>query len=201
MERFAATGDDVAARQAKVAAAGRACSVLKRLCDDDDFNNMLMSIQEHVKQQGTNVSAVVAGTLPPSVPGTPSNPLFRDVEIQLLQFAGLPQPLAQIHVDGAIDAYNADPNGWQSRIENPLIFLGDLRQLRDASCLTVDVLSQGIRHERSRQRWKKLLTFGLGGTVIVAINGIGTAVLGPAGVAASAAIGSAALGVAVQLVS
>lgn len=82
-----------------------------------------------------------------------------------------------------------------------MMFLDGLRQLRDASCLTADLLAQGIRHERSRQRWKKLLTFGLGGTVIVAVNGIGTALLGPAGVAASAAIGSAAVGVAVQLVS
>jgi hypothetical protein len=201
MERFVAIGDDAAARQSKVAAVLRACSTLRRLCCDDDFVNMLITMQEQATQQDKDISLVVAGTLPPQVSGAPSNATFRDAEIQLLKLAGLPEMLAQTHVDGAIAAYHADPVGSQNRIKNTMILLGDLRQLRDASCLTADLLSQGIRNERSRQRWKKLLTFGLGGTVIVAVNGVGTALLGPAGVAASGAIGSAAVGVAVQLVS
>ena len=80
-----------------------------------------------------------------------------------------------------------------------MTFLDDLRQLRDASCQSADLLGQGIRRQQSRQRWKKLLTFGLGGTIIVVANGAGTALLGPIGVAASGAIGSAAVGVAAQL--
>jgi hypothetical protein len=109
--------------------------------------------------------------------------------------------LAQTHVDQAIAAYQENQTAAYDLMRNPMKFLDDLRQLRDLSCQTADLLSQGIRREQSRQRWKKILTFGLGGTVIVVVNSVGTAVLGPIGVAASGAIGSAAVGVAAQLLS
>jgi hypothetical protein len=201
MERFVAIGDEAAARQSKVAAALRSCSTLQRLCGDDDFHGMLMTMQEQVAQHEAAIPNVIAGTLQLATAGASSIATFYDAEIQLLQLAGLPQLLAQTHIAGATAEYYLQPSGWQDRVKNPMKFLADLRQLRDASCLTADLLSQGIRHERSRQRWKKLLTFGLGGMVIVTANGVGTALLGPAGVAASAAIGSAAVGAAVQLVS
>jgi hypothetical protein len=195
MERFAATGDDAAARESKIAAVLRACSTLRRLCDYDDFYHVLSTMQEHVMNQANSIPGQVSG------PGTVGYGTFRDVEVQLLQLAGLPGVLAQTHVDAAITAYQENPTGAQDRLRNPMTFLGDLRQMRDTTCLTADLLSQGIRQERSRQRWKKLLTFGLGGTLIVAVNSVGTVLLGPAGVAASGAIGSAAVGIAVQLIS
>jgi hypothetical protein len=126
---------------------------------------------------------------------------FRDNEIQLLQVAGLPEILAHEHVDAAIAAYNTSPDSALHRLQTPMLMLSDLRRLRDASCQTADLLSSGIRQQQSRQRWKKILTFGLGGTLIVTVNSIGTALLGPPGVAASGAIGSAALGVAAQFLS
>lgn len=197
MDRFAAVGDDEAARRSKVAAASRACSVLKRLCDDSDFHRILGTMQVQVTTQENNISPVVNGYLP----DRKISASFRDAEIELLQLAGLPKLLAQLQVDSAVAAFSSETADWQDRIKNPMTFLADLRQLRDASCLSADLLAQGIRHERSRERWRKILTFGLGGTLIVVANGVGTVLLGPVGVAASGAIGSAAIGVAVQLVS
>jgi hypothetical protein len=197
MERFAEVGDDDAARESKVAAVSRACSVLKRLCDDEDFHSILITMQGEVTAHEASISTVVDGYLPDRT----SNASFRDFEIEVLQLAGLPKLLARLHIDEAAAAYNREPGGWQDRMKNPMTFLSDLRRLRDASCLTADLLAQGTRHERSRERWRKLLTFGLGGTLIVVANGVGTALLGPVGVAASGAIGSAAIGVAAQLVS
>jgi hypothetical protein len=174
-------------------AAGRACSTLRRLCDDDDFHHVLMNMQEQLTQQPEpSISGWISGTPAPS---------FRDLEVDLLQLAGLPVTLAQTHVDQAIAAYQENQTAAYDLMRNPMKFLDDLRQLRDLSCQTADLLSQGIRREQSRQRWKKILTFGLGGTVIVVVNSVGTAVLGPIGVAASGAIGSAAVGVAAQLLS
>src|SRR5579871_3236204 len=50
MERFAATGDEAAAQKAKVAAAMRCCSTLRRLCDDDDFLQMLVTMKNRVER-------------------------------------------------------------------------------------------------------------------------------------------------------
>jgi hypothetical protein len=198
MERFAALGDEGAARQSKLAATMRSCATLRMLCDDDDFIQMLIPMAVNVRELASTVPINFSETtiLSTNVPSA-----FRDIEIQLLQVAGLPEFLARAHVDAAIAAYNENPTEALSRIQDPLIFVNELRLLRDASCQTADIISQGIRQQRSRQRWKKLLTFGLGGTMIVAVNGVGTAVLGPIGVAASGAIGSAAVGVAAQLLS
>jgi hypothetical protein len=194
METFAAAGNYEAARQSKLAAAARGCSTLRRLCDDDDFHKVLMTMQEQLTQLGgqeKSISDWISGT----------SPSFRDLEVELLELAGLPLVLAQTHVDQAIAAFQADQTAAYNLMRNPMKFLGDLRQLRDLSCQTADLLSQGIHREQSRRRWKKILTFGLGGTLIVVVNGISTAVLGPIGVAASGAMGSAAVGVAAQLVS
>jgi hypothetical protein len=71
--------------------------------------------------------------------------------------------------------------------------------LRDATRPGVDMLAPSLRRATSRARWRKLLTYRLGGTVIVAANGLGTALLEPAGIAASQVIGSAAVRVAAAL--
>lgn len=194
METFLATGDEAAARRSKVMAAQRSCSVLRRLCDDDDFNQVLLTMQANVTPQEPDIASHISGT-----PGNPSS--FREFEIQLLELAGLPEILAVKHVDNAVAAYWADSTSSVNRMQNPMIFMGDLRRLRDVSCQSADLLSQGLRQDQSRQRWKKLLTYGLGGTVIVVANSIGTALLGPVGVAASGVIGSAAVGAAVSSLS
>jgi hypothetical protein len=194
MERFAATGDERAAQESKLAAAMRSCSTLRMLCDDDDFIQTLMDMAQHANDPNNNVQDYISGNTSPTFS-------FRDNEIEMLQIAGLPELLAREHVDAAISAYNGGPGAALARLQNPMLMLNDLRRLRDASCQTADVLSSGIRQQRSRQRWKKMLTFGLGGTLIVTVNSIGTALLGPPGAAASGAIGSAAVGVAVQFLS
>lgn len=190
METFTAVGNDNAAAQAKVAAATRTCLTLQRLCDDDAFHSTLMTMQEHAQEMGATVASHVHGS---TDSGT-----FRDVEVQLLELIGLSRALAERHVDSAIAAYDGTPAEALARIQNPMRFLADLRSIRDASCELKDVLSLGVRRQQSRTKWRKILTFGLGGTAIVAANALGTAILGPAGVAASGAVGSAAVGVAVQ---
>lgn len=199
MERFAAIGNEAAAQESKVAAAMRVCTALRRLCDDNDFIEMLIEMGKLHGEVDDNrlidpefIDHVISH-------GFDNRP-FRDIETQLLQIAGLTGARAEAHVDAAIKAYHQNSSGALERLENPMAFLVDLRTLREASCLTADFLSQNIRQEQARQRWRKLLTFGLSGTLIVAANSIGTVLLGPIGVAASGAIGSAAVGVAVQLV-
>jgi hypothetical protein len=198
MERFAATGDEIAAQQAKVAAATRCCVTLRRLCDDDDFLQMLVAMRKHLEElRSSNTSGSIEGDIQDQISTQP----FRDTEVQLLQLSGLPESSARNHVDTAITAYIKNPASALERLADPMAFLSELRKLRDSSCLTAELLSQSIRQQQTRQRLKKLLTFGLSGTLIVIVNGVGTAVLGPVGVAASQALGSAALGVAAQFLS
>jgi hypothetical protein len=195
IETSIATGDEIAARRSKVNAAQRSCLVLGRLCDDDDFNQVLLTMQADIVKQESQINSRISET------SSANQASFRELEIQLLELAGLPETLAERHVDNAITAYWADQTNSLERMRNPMIFMRDLSRLRDVSCQTVDLLSQGLRQEQSRRRWKKLLTYGLGGTAIVVANSIGTALLGPVGVAASGALGSAAVGVAASLLS
>ena len=192
MEQFAAVGNAEAAAMAKVAAATRACGAFRRLCDDPDFRQLLMEMPQHAaKLADRNLTMlpdqnVAAGS-------------FRDVEMTLLELIGLTRPLAYKHVDAALEAFRADPSGAVDRTQNPARLLDDLRTLRDATCQSADLLAMGVRRDASRSRWRKILTYGLGGTVIIAANGLSVAVLGPVGVAVSQAVGSAAVGVAVPL--
>jgi hypothetical protein len=193
LEGFAALGDESAAGRAKVMAVTKTCSTFSRLCDDDRFHNVLMRMQREADEHAASVQQTVTGSA--------NGVAFWELEVQLLELAGLSRLLAEQHVDRAIDAYNADPSGSMLRLQNPMVFLGDLRTLRDATCQSADLLAAGVRRQQSRARWKKILTFGLGGTLIVTANGIGTAFLGPGGVAASGAIGSAAVGAAVPMIA
>jgi len=193
MERFAATGDEMAAQQAKVAAAMRCCGILRRLCDDDEFLEMLVTRGRYARVPDSTLDAGTVGSATelnaserePEISDRIRIPGFREIEIQLLQLVGLPEILAQTHIDIAITEYQEHPFRALRRLQDPVTFLRDLRQLRDASCLTADSLSQSLRERKTRQRLKKLLTFGLSGILIVTANGIGTAMLGPGGVAAS----------------
>jgi hypothetical protein len=217
MERFAATGNEIAAQESRVAAASRCCSALRRLCDDDDFLQILVSMGNLISERESEDGIPNATTRrmadtndEPTISDQINAVLsderfrygsFRELEIQLLQISGLPEILAEAHIDAAHKAYYRNPDSAIERLQNPMTFLSNLRALREASCLSADFLSESLRNRKARQRWKKLLTFGLSGTLIVAANSAGTAILGPVGVAASAAIGSAAVGVAAQFVS
>jgi hypothetical protein len=53
----------------------------KRLCDDDGFYSVLITMQEQVEQQQSNIPSVVTGTLLSPVSGAPSNATFGNVEI------------------------------------------------------------------------------------------------------------------------
>lgn len=124
---------------------------------------------------------------------------FREMEVQILELVGLSRTLAEQHVGAAIDAYNTDPSGSISRLQNPMALLRDVRALRDAACQSAELISSGIRRQQSRDRWKRVLTLGLGGTLLVTANALGAALIGDGGQAASGAIGSAAVGAALPL--
>lgn len=201
MERFTATGDEISAQQAKVAAAMRCCSTLRRLCDDGEFVRMLVAMGTAARgtTPGRKLSVEEVDVLA-QLQEHIDTPHFRDIEIELLQISGLPGKLAETHIDLAVAAFHQHPESAMERLANPAVFLEDLDKLRDASCHTAQLLSQSVRQQRTRQRLKKLLALGLGGTLIAAVNGAGTALLGPIGVAASGALGSAAIGVALEVV-
>jgi hypothetical protein len=204
MEGFAGIGDQGAAAKAKVLAATQACSAMTRLCDDDRFHEALEQVHIEVGEHSSKVHNVINGQLTGAVPGNGEGKTqnwFRTVEVQLLELSGLARSLAQQHTDAAIAAFLSDPQPSLTRAQNPMSFLGDVRSLRDAMCQSADLISANVGKEQSRRRWKRLLAFGLGGTLIVTVNAAGTAVLGPAGVAASGAIGSAAVGAAVTMVA
>lgn len=191
MERFAAVGKMEDAAQAKVAAAMRACNSLRNVCDDADFRQLLMVMPGNAHklprdQQSPLDTQLAFGS-------------FRDVEIALLELIGLNHVLAEKHVIDAAAAFTANPQAAMTRIEDPAALLDDLRALRDATCQSADVLAMGVQREASRTRWRKILAYGLGGTVIIAVNGFATTLLGPVGVAVSQAIGCAAVGVAAPL--
>lgn len=217
MERFVATGNEIAAQQSRIAAAMRCCTALRRICDDDNFLEVLMSMRDLVsvppaanltprvdanRRSGTQASFFSFGEVDDIITGgILRNSSFRELEVQILRIAGLPEILADAHVDAAIDAYRRNPVVAFERLQDPMVFLTSLRSLREASCLSADFLLESIRQQQTRQRYKKLVTFGLSGTLIVAANSVATALLGPIGVAASGAIGSAAVGVAAQFLA
>jgi hypothetical protein len=198
MEASIAIGDQAAAANSKVKAASVACQVLRQLSEDDEFRDVLMTMQSETVVHQQEIPAYLRGEAPVTSPG---NRPFRDVEVSLLRIAGLTEQLAQKHVDNAIAMFDAEPTRALDRMTNPMILLRDLKSLQEATCQSADLLSQGLRQQRSRQRWVKILTFGVGGTLIVAANAAGTALLGPVGIATSGAIGSAAIGAGVQLLS
>ena len=52
----------------------------------------------------------------------------------------------------------------------PEMLLREVQAVRDAVCMTADLLAMGIQSDKSRRRWKKILLNGPGGTVIVGAN-------------------------------
>lgn len=189
VDRLAAVDDGRGAAKARVAAATLACKAFARVCDDADFRQRMMELQVHTVPLPLDEASLSSLATQFSD--------FRNAEVAVLELVGLTRELAEKHVDAAIEASKATDRLPHSagRIQ----LLDDLRALRDATCQGADILALGVRRETSRARWRKILTYGLGGTVIVAANGLGTALLGPAGAAASQAIGSAAVGVAATL--
>lgn len=190
VDRLVAVDDTRGAAKARVAAATLACKAFTRVCDDADFRQRMMELQVHASQ------------LPPGGPNLSdmSTPFsdFRSAEVAVLELVGLTRELAEKHVEVAIAAFESNRPSAAHQ-PDPRSLLDDLRELRDATCQGADMLALGIRRDASRARWRKILTYGLGGIVIVTANGLGAALLGPVGVAASQVIGSAAVGVAATL--
>lgn len=119
---------------------------------------------------------------------------FRVAEIAVLQMAGLHRSLAEKHVDAAVAEYE------QVAPPRPAV---SLRQVLDrieaverALAHAETVLPLVMNQPSQRKKWRKLVTYGLGGTLIVAANAGAAVLLGPVAAAVSAAVGSAAVGAA-----
>ncbi|NAZ87298.1 hypothetical protein [Kineococcus indalonis] len=195
MDRCAGLGDLHGAGLAKQAAARRTCRALGLLCDDADFRELLMAMPERARQAQDPVGGVPD-------PAELHGPLgtFRDTEVALLQLVGLSRALADRHVDAAIAAFTESPQAW-TRMQDPAALLRDLRTLRDATCTSADMLAAGVQREASRARWRKILTYGMGGCLLIAADGAAELLLGVPMTALSEAVGGAAVGVAAPLSS
>ena len=181
-----------AATRAKLAAANTACRVLTDICGDAAFLRDLQMLSQHAAKHGNQV--------PSTIEKNTTFDEFLAREVQLLRLAGLTEGLARQHVEqGATEYRNQRHAGEQEdtaleRIQNPAMLLDALRELRDVTCTSADLLAMGVRNAQSRSRWRRIVTFGVGGSLIVASNALAIPLLGPAAAAVSGAIGSAAIG-------
>jgi hypothetical protein len=207
MEMYARLEDWAAARSAKLGAANIACRTLRRVSKDGEFAAQLRQLSAHARECEQQVLSAVPASGGPSAAATPAAaavtnnnpewPAFLEKEVELLQLVGLTHELAQEHVSRGREAFMTDPKAHLAKAQNPEQFMDLLEMLGDEVCLTADVVALGIRSAKSRQRWKKILVNGVGGTLILGANAGATVLLGPLGVAISGGLGSAAVGVAV----
>jgi hypothetical protein len=190
VERLAAAGDLASAVDTALMVTQRSAAALRATLADAELRQQLVTsmapedpvsppvgIQNYMVTMGQNRS----------VP-------FRDAEITVLHLAGLPRALAEKHVDAAVTEYETlaaprppvDLHQVLDRIEAVQRAVADVEA----------VLPFAVNHPPQRLRWRKLVTYGLGGTLIVAANAGASLVLGPVAAAVSGAVGSAALGAA-----
>ena len=147
--------------------------------------------------QGDAAYPVAAAPEAPSTKWTE----FLAKETEILQILGMSAEMAKAHISIGHEAYAVDPKQHLAMAQTPEQFMALLEMLRDDVCTSADAIALGIRHEKSRKRWKKVLVNGISGTLVVGANAAGTVLLGPLGVAISGALGSAAVAVAVEAVN
>jgi len=210
MEMYARLENWPAARSAKLAAATTACRTLRRACGDREFAVQLRQLALHATQHGKQVLTVVpdlpvkGNTASPAAgPPIPSQEWaeFVEKETALFRVLGMSAESAEALLSLGHEALKSDPHHDLSVAQSPERFMELLETLRDDVCISADVIALGIRHERSRKRWKKILVNGVSGVCIVGANAAATVLLGPLGVAISGALGSAAVAVAAEAVN
>jgi hypothetical protein len=211
VEMYARLENWSAARTASLAAVTTACRTLRRVCADREFSLGLRQLSLHASQQESHVLNVVP--VPPlqgdaaypvaAAPEAPSTKWteFLAKETEILQILGMSAEMAKAHISIGHEAYAVDPKQHLAMAQTPEQFMALLEMLRDDVCTSADAIALGIRHEKSRKRWKKVLVNGISGTLVVGANAAGTVLLGPLGVAISGALGSAAVAVAVEAVN
>jgi hypothetical protein len=186
-----------AAARAKLTAANTACRVLTDICRDPAFLRELQVLSQHATAHGNQV--------PSTMDDSNAFNEFLTREVQLLRLAGLSEELARQHLEQGATEYRKQQQPTRDialeRIQNPVMLLDALGELRDATCTSADLLAMGVRNAQSRSRWRKVVTFGVGGSLIVASNALAIPLLGPAAAAVSGAVGSAAIGAGVTELS
>lgn len=189
VERLTATGELASAADTALLVTQRSAAALQATLADAELREQLVmamgpdptpppaQIQNYLVAFGDNRS-------------TP----FRDAETALLQLVGLRRSLAEKHVDAAVAEYE------QQAAPRPPAELHQIMDRIDAVQRAITdveaVLPFAVNHPPQRLKWRKLVTYGLGGTLIVAANAGATIILGPVAVGVSGAVGSAALGAA-----
>jgi len=190
VERLAAAGESASAVHIALQATRRSAAALQATLADAELRENLVTLMTPDAEPPPPPS--ISSYLVPL--GGNANVPFRVAEIAVLQLAGLHRSLATKHVDAAITEYEQFVPPRSSV---------DLRQVLDqieaaerSIAQTATILPLVISQPPQRLRWRKLVTYGLGGTLIVAANAGAATILGPVAAAVSAAVGSAALGAA-----
>jgi hypothetical protein len=190
VERLAAAGEQASAVDTALQVTRRSAVALRATVTDAELReNLVTSMTSFDSPLPTpsiqNYAITVGGN---------ESVTFRVAEIAILQMAGLRRSLAEKHVDAAISEYE--------QLAPPRSSIG-LRQILDR----IEAVERAVAHAETvlpfvisqppqRLKWRKLVTYGLGGTLIVAANAGAAVILGPVAAAVSAAVGSAAIGAA-----
>ncbi len=190
VERLAAAGELASAVDTALQVTRRSAAALRATVADAELRENLV----------TSMTPLDSPLPPPSIQnyaitvGGNESVTFRVAEIAVLQMAGLRRSLAEKHVDAAIAEYEqlAPP---RSSVDLHQV-LDRIEAVQHAVAHAETVLPFVINQPPQRLKWRKLVTYGLGGTLIVAANAGAAVVLGPVAAAVSAAVGSAALGAA-----
>jgi hypothetical protein len=203
LERTVATrsGDLASVHQLDLRAAGIGCATMDKVLEELKFSEnfdelMPPNVDAFLRGSETLHNVSVEDSNPPSPQASETMDLdqFLNLEVYLLEIAGLSERLAADHVVKSLRQYRAlDPRPAPT---SQAIFT-ELNSARDKVCARFDELLAAKRlaeREGNRRRRLKLLTSVIGGTLIVAANTAATAMVFPPAAAASVALGSGAVG-------
>ncbi|GIE88168.1 hypothetical protein [Actinoplanes regularis] len=191
VERLAAAGESASAVDTALLVTRRSAAALRASVADAELRENLVTSMTPPDSPLPPPPGLHNFTVP--VGGNRTVP-FRVAEIAVLQLAGLRRSLAEKHVDAAIAEYER-VGAARAAVDLHQV-LDRIEAVQRAIAHAETVLPFVINQPPQRLRWRKLVTFGLGGTLIVAANAGAAVVIGPVAAAVSAAVGSAAIGAA-----
>jgi hypothetical protein len=189
VDRLAAAGDSATATEAAMQVTRQSTAALRATLADAELREALVTM--------------IRDIAPPPVPmirdylvaaGGDKPVSFPEAEIAVLQMSGLHRSLAAKHVEAAISEYEQLPPVQRAVTLHQV--LDQIAAAERSVAYAATVLPIVINQPPQRLKWRRLVTYGLGGTLIVAANAGAVVLLGPVAAAVSAAVGSATLGAA-----
>jgi hypothetical protein len=166
---------------ARAVAASRACRVLTQLCRDDQFLEKLEAVGEPAGRDAAKSRRLLEED---------KFGEFRQKEVELLTTAGLSPRYADELIDVCRSAFLETADSGQTE---PILGLQQLEQLREATCDAATGLFRKARQRVRRRRFRIVFVGGIGGTLLVIANVSASALITPAGAAASSALGGAGM--------